>query len=113
MQNELYITPSFDVNPLASINGSAKVMSLAAFRARYHSGVIPARSNDKGKVFICRRGCNTRTATYTAEFLWEDLYTGARDIDVLVERIKTQTKAARRKKQGPQEPAADVHLSIL
>ena len=97
--NEVYITPSWDVNPLTSINGKATVLSLDAFRARHPSGKIPRTSKDFGKVFICRRGCNTRTATYTEEFIWENIYNGAKDILPLVERVESQTKATRKRRR--------------
>jgi origin recognition complex subunit 1 len=50
-------------------------------------------------VFICRRGCNTRTATYTEEFTWEKVYRGAEDILDLVDLVQSQTKATRRKRK--------------
>lgn len=95
LKNELYTTPSWDYNPLASINGKAKVMSLESFQKQFPSGKIPKHSKDFGKVFVCRRGCNTRTATYTDEFIWEDIYQGAEDIANLIELVKTGTKATR------------------
>jgi origin recognition complex subunit 1 len=74
-------------------------MSLAAFNKRYPSGSIPRKSPDYGKVFVCRRGCNTRTATYTEEFVWEDIYAGAGDIQDLIDRVQSQTKATRKRKR--------------
>jgi origin recognition complex subunit 1 len=99
LPNELYITPAWDVNPLSSINGKAQVLSLKDYHARYPSGKVPRGSKDYGKVFICRRGCNVRTATYTEEFVWDEIYTGEADIDALVEAIKTGTKASRKRKR--------------
>lgn len=99
MQNELYITPSWDINPLASINGKASVVSQASLAAKYPSGRIPRSSRDYGKLFVCRRGCNTRTATYTDEFVWEDVYRGYNDLDSLVDRVRSQTKATRKRKR--------------
>jgi origin recognition complex subunit 1 len=58
--------------------------------------VVKKSSKDYGKIFVCRRGCNTRTATYTPEFTWTDLYKGADDIDSLVAFVENQTKATRR-----------------
>lgn len=98
-QNELYITPSWDMNPLASINGKATVMSPAAFMAKYPGGKIPRTSRDYGKVFVCRRGCNTRTATYTNEFLWEDIFGGREDVYKLIELVKSETKATRKRRR--------------
>ncbi|KJR82611.1 origin recognition complex subunit 1 [Sporothrix schenckii 1099-18] len=100
LPNELYISPSWDVNPLTSINGSANVMSPAVFRMRFPSGRLGRQSTDYGKTFICRRGCNTRTASYTDEFVWEDIYKGTvEDIEHLVELVKTGTKASRKRRQ--------------
>ncbi|KAF2869729.1 P-loop containing nucleoside triphosphate hydrolase protein [Massariosphaeria phaeospora] len=99
LPNELYISAAFDTNALTTINGTAKVMSLEEFDRLYPSGQGKKSSKDYGKAFVCRRGCNTRTTTYTPEFRWEDVYTGAEDIPALVELIESQTKATR--KRGP------------
>ncbi|KAA6410967.1 MAG: origin recognition complex subunit 1 [Lasallia pustulata] len=101
LQNELYITPSWDINPLTSINGKASIVSPKVFHTKYPSGKIPRTSKDCGKMFICRRGCNTRTATYTEEFIWEDVFHGTdADVDALIERVKTQTKATRKRRRN-------------
>ena len=83
-------------------------MSPAIFYARYPSGKVPRSSKEHGKVFVCRRGCNTRTATYTDEFEWESIYHGSEDIPALIERVKSQTKATRKRKREDhhQEAAA-------
>ncbi len=110
-QNELYITPSWDTNPLVTINGRAKVMSHAAFQEKYPTGKIPRNSPDFGKVFICRRGCNTRTATYTDEFVWEDIYHEEEEnIDELVELVKNGTKATRRRRLAKDKSPDDYAL---
>lgn len=90
------MTPSWDVNPLESINGKARVMSLEAFQKAYPNGKVPRSSRDHGKVFVCRRGCNTRTATYTEDFIWEEIFRGAGDIHKLITLVKNGTKATRR-----------------
>ncbi|KAK5654773.1 hypothetical protein OQA88_6809 [Cercophora sp. LCS_1] len=97
MENELYITPTFDANALTTINGKAQVMSQEAFLKKYPSGKVPRKAKEHGKVFICRRGCNTRTCTYTDEFKWEDLYDGIDDVETIKELVKKGTKATRRK----------------
>ena len=107
LPNELYITPSWDINPLTSINGRAKIVSAETFQSQYPSGRVPRSSKDFGKTFICRRGCNTRTATYTDTFNWEEIYRSANDIDPLIERIKSQTRATRKRKRG--DHIDDVH----
>ncbi|KAL8654796.1 MAG: hypothetical protein Q9210_001288 [Variospora velana] len=107
LPNEVYITPSWDVNPLASINGKATIVSADAFRQKYPSGKVPRSSKDYGKIFICRRGCNTRTATYTEEFIWEDIYHGGQDLLELIDQVKNQTKAKRKRKHDADDPAVD------
>ncbi|KAJ4315159.1 Origin recognition complex, subunit 1 [Neodidymelliopsis sp. IMI 364377] len=99
--NELYISATFDENPLASINGTAKIVSPETFQKLHPTGQVKKSSKDYGKIFVCRRGCNTRTTTYTPEFKWEDIYTGADDIPSLVELVESQTKASRK---GPSRP---------
>ena len=96
---EVYITPSWDVNPLASINGKATIVSAETFQKRHPSGKVPRSSKDYGKIFICRRGCSTRTATYTDEFVWEEEYQGAEDLLALTERVQRQTKATRKRRK--------------
>ncbi|RGP73640.1 origin recognition complex subunit 1 [Fusarium longipes] len=98
--NELYLSPSWDINPLASVNGKAKIMSHDAFLSKYPQGRIPRNHPDYGKAFVCRRGCNTRTATYTDEFIWEEVYSGEDDLLTLMDRIKTGTKATRRRRKA-------------
>ena len=99
LPNELYVTPSWDINPLTSINGKATIVSEKGFKSRYPTGKVPRSSKDYGKLFICRRGCNTRTATYTDEFAWENVYQSAEDILPLIELIQSQTKATRKRKR--------------
>lgn len=73
-------------------------MSEKLFNTKYPTGKIPKKSSSFGKTFICRRGCNTRTATYTEEFLWEDIFHGTEeDVALLIERVKAETTATRKK----------------
>ncbi|KAK2011250.1 ATPase [Colletotrichum eremochloae] len=96
LPNELYISPSWDVNPLAAINGKAIVLSYQEFFSKYPSGKVPRTSSDHEKTFICRRGCNTRTATYTDEFVWEDVYNASEQgVFDLIEFVKSHTKPSR------------------
>lgn len=78
-------------------------MSEQAFRRKYPNGKVPRNAKEFGKVFICRRGCNTRTATYTDEFIWEEIYRGDGDIEELVDRVKRETKATRRRRTAKDE----------
>jgi origin recognition complex subunit 1 len=82
---------------------------LDRFQELYPAGVKKT-SKDYGKVFVCRRGCNTRTTTYTPEFKWEDVYNGAKDIQSLIDLVEAQTKATRRTVGRPkkqQQPDLD------
>lgn len=112
LQNELYITPNSDLNPLAAINGRAKVVSQEAFQKLYPNGKVPKNSKDHGKIFVCRRGCNTRTATYTDEFVWEDVYQGADDIHALEELVEGGTKATRKRRQARERTPDDLYDAI-
>lgn len=101
-QNELYINPSYNLCPLSSINGRAKVLSPAQYTKLYPAGVSK-KSREFGKVFVCRRGCNPRTATYTSEFNWDELYKGREtNIFRVGELVRKGTKATR----GKNKPAA-------
>jgi origin recognition complex subunit 1 len=120
LKNELYITPATDENPLETINGTAIIMSETAFNAKYPNGKIPRKAKGYGKTFICRRGCNSRTATYTEEFKWEDVYDGTEDgLHKLMQRLENDTMATRRKRPGKRKIAdddftgANVHDSDL
>ena len=72
---------------------------------------MPRSSREHGKVFTCRRGCNTRTATYTEEFEWESIYGGSDDIPALIERVRSQTKATRKRKIQDQ-PREDTIIDV-
>jgi origin recognition complex subunit 1 len=107
------LTTSFDVNPLASINGKATVTSLPAFQKAYPQHKIPKNSKDFGKLFVCRRGCNTRTTTYTEEFSWENIYHGAENIQTLIELVKTGTKETRRRRKVQRAESPDALFDDL
>lgn len=78
-------------------------MSLEVFQQVCPQGKVPRSSKDHGKVFVCRRGCNTRTATYTEEFVWEEVYRSSDDIHNLIDLVKSGTKASRRVKSSRRE----------
>ncbi|KAL5409267.1 hypothetical protein PMIN06_009554 [Paraphaeosphaeria minitans] len=107
LPNELYISPAFDNNELTTINGTAKIVSHDEFKRLYPSGQVRKTDKNHGKIFLCRRGCNTRTTTYTPEFVWEDVYQGAKDILALNELVESQTKATR-KRGRPGKDTADL-----
>ncbi|PWW79954.1 P-loop containing nucleoside triphosphate hydrolase protein [Tuber magnatum] len=101
LPNELYLNPSYNSIPLPSINGRAKVLSPRKYNQEYPNGV-QKRSKEYGKVFICRRGCNPRTATYTPEFVWEEFWKG-RDTDIAAvgEMVYNGTKVVKRRENRP------------
>ncbi|KAK4547296.1 hypothetical protein LTR36_000951 [Oleoguttula mirabilis] len=98
LPNELYITTNFDENALSTINGKATVLSKEAFDQRYPSGKVPRNAKDYGKIFVCSRGVSTRTATYTEEFNWKEVYNGKQDLDSLTELVESQTVKTRKRK---------------
>ncbi|KAI5819687.1 P-loop containing nucleoside triphosphate hydrolase protein [Pyronema omphalodes] len=97
LPNELYLNPHYDEIPLPSINGKAIVLSRPEFLKKYPDGIVPRKSKEYGKVFICRRACNPRTTTYSEEFVWEDIWHGRKtDIFELQDFVKRNTKATRK-----------------
>ncbi|KAL2063001.1 hypothetical protein VTL71DRAFT_6073 [Oculimacula yallundae] len=108
LSNELYLTPDSDVNPLESINGTAYLMSESVFNKSYPTGKIPKRSKEHGKTFVCRRGCDTRTAKYTDEFTWEDIQHGNEvQVSDLLVRIESETKSTKKRKYQKRTTRAD------
>ncbi|KAK2045845.1 ATPase [Colletotrichum somersetense] len=113
LPNELYISPSWDVNPLAAINGKAIVLSHQEFFSKYPSGKVPRTSPDHGKTFICRRACNTRTATYTDEFVWEDVYEASEQgVYDLIEFVKSHTKSSRSLKPAKDSTPEQTYITL-
>ncbi|KXT13628.1 hypothetical protein AC579_9757 [Pseudocercospora musae] len=98
LDNELYITADFDNIALAAINGKASVCSPETFKKNFPRGKIPRNSKAHGKTFICRRGVQPRTASYTEEFMWEEVYSGKDDIDDLVKLVESQTVKTRKRR---------------
>ena len=72
------------------------MLSEAEYEKQYPDGASK-KSKEFGKVFVCRRACNPRTATYSDEFVWEDLYRG-RDTDIFAigDYVRRNTKATRK-----------------
>ncbi|KAI1435042.1 P-loop containing nucleoside triphosphate hydrolase protein [Xylaria sp. CBS 124048] len=108
LPNELYIIPHTDINPLDSIKGKVSVMSHAAFSRRFPTGKISRSSPEYSKAFFCRRGCNTRTTTYTPEFIWEEVFSGTpKDVTKLLEFVRSGTKATRKRAKASHDPATE------
>ncbi|EFW21183.1 Origin recognition complex, subunit 1 [Coccidioides posadasii str. Silveira] len=110
LPNEQYITVDFNVNPLTSINGKAKVLSKHAFYAKYPDGKPPKGRSalaEYNKCIICRRGVNQLQGRYTEEFIWEDIYRESEDgIFELIEIIKAGLKRSRKRKADDHEAKA-------
>lgn len=104
---ELYMTANSDLNALSTINGKAQMLSEGEYSRLYPDGKVPSSSKHYGKTFICRRGVNPRTATYTEPFVWEDVYQGKDDMENLVELVESQTIKSRRKKPSKKENFLD------
>ena len=110
MANELYITANFDNNALATINGKAQICSREEFDQRFPSGKIPRTSKSYGKLFVCRRGVNIRTTTYSDEFRWEDLYKGPENLDDVVAFVESQTVGTRKRKNAARDRELDEFI---
>jgi origin recognition complex subunit 1 len=84
-------------------------MSAKAYLTKYPNGKVPQNSRDHGKIFICRRGCDTRSTTYTTEFVWEEVFHGSEeDINSLITRVKSETKLTRKRRlERSEEDQAD------
>ena len=108
LPNELYLTTDFDENGLLSINGKATILSHDEFYDKYKYGNIPRKSKDFGKTFVCRRGVNARTATYTDEVEWKSSLTSPAEIDSTVEWIRKETVRRRKRKAESQDLGAFV-----
>lgn len=96
--NELYLTANYDENPLTTINGKARILSLEDFNEKHPNGKVPRNHKYYGKTFVCRRGVNLRTTSYTDEFDWQYTYTGKEDIKGMVRLIEQQTVKTRKRK---------------
>ena len=98
LPNELYLTANEDENPLATINGKARILSVEDFNQQHPNGKVPRNHKYYGKTFVCRRGVNIRTTTYTDEFDWQYVYTGEEDIKGMIEMIDQQTVKTRKRR---------------
>jgi origin recognition complex subunit 1 len=84
-------------------------MSYPAFLREFPTGKIPRSSPAFNKTFVCRRGCNARTTTYTPEFIWEDVVSGGPDdIAKLVRLVQGGTKSTRKQpKEATNDPTTE------
>lgn len=89
-----------DTNPVSSINGPVSIMSEKVFNSTYPKGAIPKKSKQYGKTFICRRGLNSKTTTYTDEIVWEGLkHSDNEEVIQLIEFVDAATKGATTRKR--------------
>lgn len=114
LPNEQYLTADFNVNPLTSINGRARIMSKDAFYAIYPEGMPPkdkAALAEYHKCIVCRRGVNQLQGKYTDEFVWENVYKGDEEsVYNLIELIKMGLKAAKKRKAMDEEVSTPQNL---
>ncbi|TVY37714.1 Origin recognition complex subunit [Lachnellula subtilissima] len=97
LPNERYITTGWDESPLESIIEKATILTESEFAAKFPKGTIPRKSVYFGKVFVCRRGCNLKSTTYSEEFSWKDIaHDTEDDVIRLVERLEYETKATKK-----------------
>ena len=74
-------------------------MSEKAFASKYPKGSISKRSNAYGTTFICRRGINTKTTTYTDEIVWEDIkHSEEEEVQQLMDFLIAATQGTRKRK---------------
>lgn len=65
----------------------------------YPKGTIPRKSEDFGKVFVCRRGLNLKTSLYTAPFTWEDIeHSSDEEVHQLIDFLEKDTKGSQKRK---------------
>jgi origin recognition complex subunit 1 len=112
VQHELYLTCNFDCNPLTTINGKAQIVSHPEFLRRFPNGSVPRTSKAYGKTFVCRRGVNDRTTTYTDEFIWEEKYRGQQDLQSLLTLVEQHTLKTRRSKATRTTQLEDIEEFI-
>jgi origin recognition complex subunit 1 len=81
-------------------------MSPSEYTRKFPTNKISRPAKDAEKAFVCRRGCNTRTATYSDDFVWEDIFTGTEDsVYNLIKFVKTTTTGRLGPRQS--EPETD------
>jgi origin recognition complex subunit 1 len=102
LPNEQYLTTDFNVNPLSSINGKARVMSKDAFFRKYPNGDPPrgrVALAEYRKCIVCRRSVNQLQGKYTEEFIWEDVYReDEQTVFDLIDMAKSRLKSSKKRK---------------
>ncbi|TVY51549.1 Origin recognition complex subunit 1 [Lachnellula cervina] len=92
-----YRMRGWDESPLDSIIEKATILTESEFAIKFPKGTIPRKSAYFGKVFVCRRGCNLKSTTYSEEFSWNDIsHDTEDDVIRLMERLKSETKATKK-----------------
>ncbi|TVY45248.1 Origin recognition complex subunit [Lachnellula occidentalis] len=108
LPNERFITTGWDESPLDSIIDKATILTESEFATRFPKGTIPRKSIDFGKVFVCRRGCNLKSTTYSEEFSWKDIaHDTEDDVIRLMERLESETKATKKSRLDKRKRGED------
>jgi len=76
-------------------------MSLEAFTKKYPRGIPKnKKSKDNENTFVCRKGLQQKTVTYTPEFTWEEEFDGTEDsMRRLLQFVDDNTLAPVRKRK--------------
>lgn len=105
LPNELYATANSDENPLEAILGRATLLTAEQFAEKFPTRTIPKGHPDNNRLFVCRRGANLRTNTYTEEFTWgKDVMQGAdgaREVHELIDKVERETVKTRKRRAPP------------
>lgn len=82
-----------------ALDGHATIMSEKVFKSKYPKGTIPRKSEEFGKVYVCRRGLNLKTSLYTHELVWEDVrHNTAEEVHQLIDHLEKSTMSTTKRK---------------
>jgi origin recognition complex subunit 1 len=90
-----------DESPIESIKAKANIVTERDFKSRFPTKNIPRKDKEEfNRTFLCRRGCDTGSTTYTEEFNWNDLdHNSAEHVENLLEKLKSETVSRKRGRQ--------------
>lgn len=113
LPNEQYITLDFNNNPLTSISGKGRVMSLGSFNTKYPSGPpkIKTELAEYNKCIVCRRGVNQVQGRYTDEFIWEQVY-NEDNIHQLINWVREGLKASRKRRAADEDVSSNMWTQL-
>jgi origin recognition complex subunit 1 len=94
----LYITVGIDESPIEAIKCKAIILTEKAFNSRFPAKKISRQDKEEyNRTFICRRGCNTGTTTYTEELNWDEIeHKTDEDIEKLIQKLTSETVSRKR-----------------